>query len=89
VRWHASWEAAFRIACEGEGDYAREAAVAIEIRQTKRTVVYRVVVAKGDESGATIAKTFRSRAAAVAWEREMLEGATPASQPGDPPDAAD
>jgi hypothetical protein len=61
--------------------------MAIEIRQTKRTVVYRAVVSRDDQDGATIAKTFRSRAAAVAWEREMLAAAAAAPDAAEPADA--
>ena len=57
--------------------------MAIEIRQTKRaSLVYRVVVATGGPGSKTVIKTFRSRAAAEAWEREMLHAAEPAPDPG-------
>jgi hypothetical protein len=46
--------------------------MAIEIRQTKRTIAYRAVVASGEAGTTQVSKTFRTRAAAVAWEREML-----------------
>ena len=49
--------------------------MAIEIRQTKRAIVYRAVVASSEPGARTIAKTFRSKAAAEAWEREMLQAA--------------
>jgi hypothetical protein len=45
----------------------------IEIRQTKRAVVYRAVVPRAGPGSETIAKTFRSKAAALAWERDMLQ----------------
>jgi hypothetical protein len=60
---------AIRIACRDSGA-PEEAAVAIEIRQTKRAIVYRAVVATTGSQ--TISKTFRTKAAAEAWEREML-----------------
>jgi hypothetical protein len=60
--------------------------VAIEIRHTKRAIVYRAVVRSGS-SARTVTKTFRTKAAAEAWEREMLlaaEGrARPRSEPSD------
>ncbi len=46
--------------------------MAIEIRHIKRAIVYRAVVPAGDDPSAKIAKTFRTKAAALAWEREML-----------------
>jgi hypothetical protein len=46
--------------------------MAIEIRHTKRAIVYRVVVPPEEPDGERIAKTFRSKAAAHAWEREVL-----------------
>jgi hypothetical protein len=46
--------------------------MAIEIRQTKRTIVYRAVVPSGADASKTITKNFRTKAAAQAWEREML-----------------
>jgi hypothetical protein len=46
--------------------------MAIEIRQTKRAIVYRAVVATTGKDSQTISKTFRTRAAAEAWERDML-----------------
>jgi hypothetical protein len=59
--------------------------MAIEIRQTKRaSLVYRVIVATGGPGSKTVTKTFRSRAAAEAWEREMLDAANPAPDSGDP-----
>jgi hypothetical protein len=50
----------------------REAVVAIEIRQTKRAIVYRAVVPSGEQGAKTITRTFRTKAAAESWEREML-----------------
>jgi hypothetical protein len=47
--------------------------MAIEIRQTKRTIIYRAVVPSGTDASKTITKNFRTKAAAKAWEREMLE----------------
>jgi hypothetical protein len=47
--------------------------MAIEIRQTKRTIVYRAVVPSSDDASKKITKNFRTKAAAQAWEREMLE----------------
>ena len=49
--------------------------MAIEIRQTKRAIVYRAVVASDDPGSPAIAKTFRTKAAAEAWEREMRQAA--------------
>ena len=49
--------------------------MAIEIRQTKRTVVYRAVVPSAGPGSKKVAKTFRSRAAAEAWERDMRQTA--------------
>jgi hypothetical protein len=46
--------------------------MAIEIRQTKRAIVYRVVVASGETGSKPVSKTFRTRAAAEAWERDAL-----------------
>jgi hypothetical protein len=48
--------------------------VAIEIRQTKRAIVYRVIVPSGAPGADPVIRTFRSKAAAQAWEREMLHG---------------
>jgi hypothetical protein len=47
--------------------------MAIEIRQTKRTIVYRAVVPSGEDASKNVTKTFRTKAAAQAWEREMLQ----------------
>jgi hypothetical protein len=47
--------------------------VPIEIRQTKRTIIYRAVVPSRADASKTITKNFRTKAAAQAWEREMLE----------------
>ena len=47
--------------------------MAIEIRHTKRAIMYRAVVASDEPGSGTIAKTFRTKAAAEAWEREMLQ----------------
>lgn len=44
----------------------------IEIRHTKRAIVYRVVVPPDGPDGERLAKTFRSKAAAQAWERDVL-----------------
>ena len=49
--------------------------MAIEIRQTKRAIVYRVIVPGGDGGSDKVIKTFRTKGAAEAWEREMLEAA--------------
>jgi hypothetical protein len=49
--------------------------VAIEIRQTKRAIVYRVIVPSSAPGSDPVIKTFRSKAAAQAWEREMLQAA--------------
>jgi hypothetical protein len=49
--------------------------VAIEIRQTKRAIVYRVIVPSGAPGSGPVIKTFRNKAAAQAWEREMLQAA--------------
>jgi hypothetical protein len=47
--------------------------VPIEVHHTKRAIVYRAVVPTGDAGTEKITRTFRTRAAALAWEREMLE----------------
>jgi hypothetical protein len=47
--------------------------MAIEMFQTKRAIVYRVVVHGGDSDSKKIVKTFRTRAAAEEWERDMLQ----------------
>lgn len=44
----------------------------IELRQTKRALAYRVTVPGTGPGSPPIIKTFRSKAAAEAWEREML-----------------
>lgn len=49
------------------------AVMAIEVHQTKRAVVYRVIVPSAGPGSPTVTKTFRSRAAAQAWERDMLQ----------------
>jgi hypothetical protein len=46
--------------------------MAIEIRQTKRRIVYRAVVPSAAPGSKAMSKTFRTRAAAEAWERKML-----------------
>ena len=46
--------------------------MAIEIRQTKRRIVYRAVVPSAEPGSRAMSKTFRTRAAAEAWERKML-----------------
>jgi hypothetical protein len=46
--------------------------MAIEIRQTKRRIVYRAVVPSAEPGSKATSKTFRTRAAAEAWERKML-----------------
>jgi hypothetical protein len=51
--------------------------MAIEVHQTKRAVVYRVTVPSAGHGPPTVTKTFRSRAAAQAWERDMLQGRRP------------
>jgi hypothetical protein len=48
--------------------------MAIEVHHTKRAIVYRVIVSSAGPGSPTVTKTFRSRAAAQAWERDMLEG---------------
>jgi hypothetical protein len=45
--------------------------VTIEIRQTKRRIVYRAVVTAEGNGAAKVSKTFRTKAAAQAWEQEM------------------
>jgi hypothetical protein len=50
--------------------------VTIELRQTKRALAYRVTVPGNGPGSAPVIKTFRSKAAAEAWEREMLASAT-------------
>jgi hypothetical protein len=47
--------------------------MAIEVHQTKRAVVYRVIVPSAGPGSPAVTKTFRSRAAAQAWERDMLQ----------------
>ena len=44
----------------------------IETRHLKRGVAYRVVI-PGTGGAETISRTFKSRAAAEAWERELLQ----------------
>jgi hypothetical protein len=56
--------------------------MAIEIRQTKRAIVYRAVVSSGEPGSKKVSKTFRTKAAAQAWEREMLQaGGRAATRP--------
>jgi hypothetical protein len=50
--------------------------VTIELRQTKRALAYRVTVPGPEPGAAPVIKTFRSKAAAQAWEREMLTSGT-------------
>ena len=45
----------------------------IEIRQTKRAIVYRAIVPSGEHGAKTVTRTFRTKAAAESWEREMLQ----------------
>jgi hypothetical protein len=47
--------------------------MAIETRQTKRAIVYRAVVLSEGPGSKKISKTFRTKAAAQAWERDMLQ----------------
>jgi hypothetical protein len=47
--------------------------MAIEIRHTKRAIVYRAVVSSGGNDSKKVTKTFRTKAAAEAWERDMLQ----------------
>ena len=47
--------------------------MAIEIRHTKRAIVYRVVISSDGRDSAAISKTFRTKAAAEAWEHDILE----------------
>jgi hypothetical protein len=47
--------------------------VAIEIHQTKRAIVYRVTVPSAAPGDDPVIKTFRSKVAAQAWEREMAQ----------------
>jgi hypothetical protein len=56
-------------------------AMAIEIRQTKRAIVYRAVVSSGAPGSKKVSKTFRTKAAAQAWEREMLQAGGRAATP--------
>jgi hypothetical protein len=51
---------------------AERAIVAIETHQTEKAIVYRVVVASAEPGSPKISKTFRTRAAAESWERELL-----------------
>ena len=46
--------------------------MAIETHQTKRAIVYRVVVPAETGDTKKVVKTFRTKAAAEAWERAML-----------------
>ena len=55
--------------------------MAIEIRHTKRAIVYRVVVPPEEPGGERLAKTFRSKAAAQAWERDVLAARAQAREP--------
>ena len=59
--------------------------MAIEIRQTKRRIVYRAVVTGAGPGSKAMSKTFRTRAAAEAWERKMLA----TDEPTGHPDASD
>lgn len=62
------------VACACERANTREEpGIAIEIRQTKRAIVYRAVVERGGHGTEKVIKTFRTKAAAEAWEREMVE----------------
>lgn len=45
----------------------------IETRHLKRGVAYRVVVKAPGRDAETVSRTFRSKAAAEAWEREMQQ----------------
>jgi len=47
--------------------------MAIEIRHTKRRIVYRAVVPSPEGDAKTVTKNFGSKAAALAWEREMAQ----------------
>lgn len=47
--------------------------MAIEIRHTKRAIVYRVVISSDGRDCAAVSKTFRTKAAAEAWEHDILE----------------
>jgi hypothetical protein len=47
--------------------------MAIEIRHTKRRIVYRAVVSSPEGDAKTVTKNFGTKAAAQAWEREMQE----------------
>jgi hypothetical protein len=61
----------------------------IEVHQTKRKIVYRAVIPDGEPGSKGVTKSFRTRAAAEAWEREMIatgEGAASAAG-GDAPGA--
>lgn len=53
----------------------------IELRQTKRALAYRVTVPGPGPGSPPVIKTFRSRAAAEAWEREMLAAGTRCDEP--------
>jgi len=62
--------------------------VTIEIRQTKRRIVYRAVVTAEGNDSSKVSKTFRTKAAAQAWEQEMQgrmgrRGSLPASRQED------
>jgi hypothetical protein len=50
--------------------------VTIELRQTKRALAYRVTVPGSAPGSPPVIKTFRSKTAAEAWEREMLASRT-------------
>jgi hypothetical protein len=74
------------VACSADRDTPEEPGIAIEIRQTKRTIVYRAVVRRAGTGPEKVSKTFRTKAAAEAWERAMLQAAQPGELPPEPLD---
>ena len=43
--------------------------------------MYRAVVPSGEDGSETVSKTFRTKAAAEAWEREMLRAEEERAEP--------
>jgi hypothetical protein len=64
-----------------QGKLHRKAFMAIEVHHTKRAIVYRAIVLSAGPGSPTITKTFRTRAAAQAWERDTLHGKDRPAQP--------
>ena len=53
----------------------------IQLRQTKRSLAYRVTVPGREPGAPPVIKTFRTKAAAEAFEREMLAPGTRCDEP--------